>query len=66
MIKVYVNGQATETKVQNLAALLLERQFDMASIAVAMDGEFVAKAYYHTTLLQAGQKIEVLAPMQGG
>lgn len=61
-----LNGNLIETQSQNLSQLLEEHQFDCRSVATAIDGNFVPRSQYASTLLCAGQKIEVLAPMQGG
>ena len=66
MKTVFINGQAQQTLSQNLQQLLTEMQFDIAAIATAIDGNFVPKSQYLSTEIVHGQKIEVLAPMQGG
>ena len=65
-MKIYLNGQAYDTQSQSLAELLRECQFDVDCVASAVDGAFVPRQRYSETALAAGQKIEVLAPMQGG
>lgn len=65
-MKIYVNGQITETTSQTLYELMIELDFDLECIATAIDGEFVSKTKYQETLLKVNQKIEVLSPMQGG
>ncbi len=66
MKTIYVNGQQKQTESENLHQLLIELEFDVTAIATAIDGNFVPKSLYQTTAIQQGQKIEVLAPMQGG
>lgn len=65
-MKIYLNGNPIDTHSENLSQLLEEQQFDGSAVATAVDGNFVPRSQYTTTLLCAGQKIEVLAPMQGG
>lgn len=65
-MNLYLNGNLIETQSHNLSQLLKEQQFDCSAVASAVDGNFVPRSQYATTVLCAGQKIEVLAPMQGG
>lgn len=65
-MNVYLNGDLIETQSQTLTELLLEQNMDASVVATAVDGNFVPRTQYHYTHLHAGQKIEVLAPMQGG
>ncbi|WP_297425558.1 sulfur carrier protein ThiS [uncultured Acinetobacter sp.] len=65
-MNIYLNGQAIDTQSLNLADLLLEHDMDASVVATAIDGDFVPRSQYHCTPLMSGQKIEVLAPMQGG
>lgn len=66
MKNLFVNGQMQQSQAENLAELLVEMQFDIDCIACAVEQNFVPKAMYQQTILVEGQKIEVLAPMQGG
>jgi sulfur carrier protein len=65
-MKLYLNGNSIDTQSQSLSQLLQEQQFDCSAVATAIDGNFVPRSQYTITLLSSGQKIEVLAPMQGG
>jgi len=66
-MRIIVNGAAREVSAQSdLAAALAELGFGEAVVATAVNGEFVAVAARCTTLLCAGDQLEVLAPMQGG
>jgi sulfur carrier protein len=66
MFKIFVNGEAVETEAQNITELLKHMAFDFASVAVALDGNFLPKTRYSETEIHSGQKVEVLSPMQGG
>lgn len=66
MKTIYVNGKMIQTTALDLTELFSSLQFDQESIATAIDGQFIPKTQYAQTFIQAGQKIEVLAPMQGG
>lgn len=65
-MKIYLNGQLIETQTKNIYDLFLEMNIDIACVATAIDGNFVSRQAYPTTLLVQGQKIEVLSAMQGG
>ena len=65
-MNLYLNGKHIDTQSQTLSQLLEEQQFDCTAVASAVDGNFVPRSQYASTRLSDGQKIEVLAPMQGG
>lgn len=61
-----VNGEPCEVEAGNLADLL--RQFDYADavVATALNGEFVPARKRAETALSEGDRIEIVAPRQGG
>ncbi|MCI0999599.1 MULTISPECIES: sulfur carrier protein ThiS [Ochrobactrum] len=63
---IVLNGEVITTAAANLAALLAEIELDEAVVATALNGEFVASDERSTATLSSGDRIEVLAPMQGG
>lgn len=63
---IVLNGEVVETTAANLAALLTEIELDEAVVATALNGEFIAGDEREKTEISAGDRIEVLAPMQGG
>ncbi len=63
---IVLNGEVVTTTAANLAALLAEIELDEAVVATALNGEFVARDEREAATLSAGDRIEVLAPMQGG
>ncbi|HWT62970.1 MAG TPA: sulfur carrier protein ThiS [Ochrobactrum sp.] len=63
---IVLNGAVVETTAATLAALLTEIELDEAVVATALNGEFIAGDERETTAISAGDRIEVLAPMQGG
>ncbi|MEJ5900950.1 sulfur carrier protein ThiS [Ochrobactrum teleogrylli] len=63
---IVLNGEVITTAAANLAALLAEIELDEAVVATALNGEFVASDERATAILSPGDRIEVLAPMQGG
>jgi sulfur carrier protein len=65
-ITVLVNGETVETRAATLAELLAERGFAEGAVATALNGEFVARSARAGTRLAADDKIEIVAPRQGG
>ncbi len=61
-----VNGEPTETDAATLAALVASLGFAEAQVATALNGEFVARGQRAATLLGDGDKVEIVAPRQGG
>lgn len=67
MIEIVVNGEAkTLTAATDVASALADWGYECGRIALAVNGEFVARSEYATRLLQAGDAVEVVAPVQGG
>ncbi len=64
-MKITLNGEAVETTATTLADLLSERGFG-PKVGTARNGAFVPGALRATTPLADGDRIEVVAPMQGG
>lgn len=65
-MKLQLNGASIETEVSTLAELLVAEGLGGAKVATAVNGEFVPAAARAGQMLNAGDAIEVLAPMQGG
>lgn len=65
-MKILVNGAWREANALDLAAALKELGYGDAVVATAVNGEFVPAASRPATHLAEGDRIEVLAPMQGG
>ena len=66
-MKIIVNGDAHEVPAPaSLAGALDQLGFGGAVVATALNGEFVASAARGTITLSEGDRVEVLAPMQGG
>jgi len=65
-MKLQLNGIAIDTDVTTLATLLDEQGFAEAKVATAVNGQFVPEALRNAQILDEGDLIEVLAPMQGG
>ena len=65
-MKIEVNGEPREVAGPNLAQALAELGWGEARVATALNGDFVPKAVRVDTPLKEGDRLEVLAPMQGG
>lgn len=62
---ITLNGESREISATNLADLLEECDFS-GQIATALNGEFVPHTSREETKLTQGDRVEILAPMQGG
>ena len=65
-IGLVVNGAALASAADCLGALLAELGYGDAKVATAVNGVFVPAARRGATRLSAGDKIEIVAPRQGG
>ena len=65
-MKILLNGAWRDTAAGELSALLEELGLAGAVVATAVNGEFVAAAVRAHAALTEGDRVEVLAPMQGG
>jgi sulfur carrier protein len=65
-MRIEVNGEARELAATTLAQALIDLGWGEAKVATALNGEFVPAAARATQTLRDGDRIEVLAPMQGG
>lgn len=65
-MNIQVNGEWRELHAADLAAALAELGFADAVIATAVNGEFVPAAARAGAALAEGDRLEILAPMQGG
>jgi len=63
---VIVNGEPRELAASNLAAALKALDYETATVATALNGEFVPRRAREATALKDGDRIEILAPRQGG
>jgi len=65
-MRVLVNGASREIRAADLTGALEELGYGGAVVATALNGEFVAAVERPAARLADGDRIEVLAPMQGG
>jgi sulfur carrier protein len=65
-MRIYVNGDQREIAPGTLALALDALGYGGKKIATAVNGRFVAASVRPGMELSDGDKIEVVAPMQGG
>jgi sulfur carrier protein len=65
-MRILVNGASREIRAADLPGALEELGYGGAIVATAVNGEFVPAAARRTAPLADGDRLEVLAPMQGG
>jgi sulfur carrier protein len=65
-MKILVNGAWRNTAAPDLASALLELGYAEAVVATALNGEFVPASSRNDARLAEGDRLEILAPMQGG
>ena len=65
-MKLIVNGARIEAQSTTLAALLVELGHGEARVATALNEDFVPAAARDDTTLADGDRVEIVAPRQGG
>lgn len=65
-MRIEVNGTARDITATTLAEALAELGWAEARVATALNGDFVPSSARADHALRDGDRLEVLAPMQGG
>jgi sulfur carrier protein len=65
-LRITVNGEPREIAAANLAEALVALDYETAIVATALNGEFVPKRKRPDTPIAEGDRIEIVAPRQGG
>lgn len=65
-MKIIVNGEPADTGSGTLKDLLAELGLGDATVATALNGAMVRAAKREATAIGEGDRVEILAPMQGG
>jgi len=65
-VKLVVNGELQEIGATTLAEAVQSLDFAEAKVATALNGEFVPARARDATALKDGDRIEIVAPRQGG
>ena len=67
MIKVSINGKLKEIKDGlNIHELITTLNYKTKGFAIAINTIFVSIKSYETTIINDGDTIDILAPVQGG
>ena len=67
MIQVSVNSDMKQVdEALPLSELLSDWGFDCQKVAVAVNEDFVPRSAYAATCLQENDRVDVVAPVQGG
>jgi sulfur carrier protein len=65
-MKITVNGAEHELEAATLAAALNALDYDATTVATALNGHFVPRRKREETKIAEGDRIEIVAPRQGG
>jgi sulfur carrier protein len=65
-MQIVLNGKPREVARERLDGVLEELGYQGAKVATAVNGNFVACNIRAATRLKNGDRVEVIAPMQGG
>lgn len=65
-MKIMVNGEKVEVNATTLDAILVELGHGEAKVATALNEEFVPATLRADTELEAEDRLEIVAPRQGG
>lgn len=65
-MRIVVNAEEKQVVATTLAALCQELGFHAPQVATAVNGEFVARDNRDNTPIREGDRVEIVAPMQGG
>jgi sulfur carrier protein len=63
---IRLNGAQVETCARTLAELVAIEGHAEAAVATAVNGDFVPRQERTATLLSEGDRVEIVAPRQGG
>jgi sulfur carrier protein len=65
-MKIWLNGASRDVRATRLSEVLVEIGMADAKVATAVNGDFVPAAGRESTRLAEGDRVEVVAPQQGG
>ena len=67
MIKISLNDELYElNETTNLLNFLNEQGITLSATAVLINQQFIARSSYENTILQEGDVVLLVSPMQGG
>ena len=65
-MRLIVNGESRDVEATTLAGALVALDYGEATVATALNGEFVSARSRDSTPVKEGDRIEILSPRQGG
>jgi sulfur carrier protein len=65
-MQIVVNGESRAVEATTLAGALEALDYGEAKVATALNGEFVPARLREATAVKDGDRVEILAPRQGG
>nr|WP_111298730.1 sulfur carrier protein ThiS [Paracoccus saliphilus] len=65
-MRIEVNGEPRQIAATTVATALAELGWGEARVATALNGDFLPAARREAQVLHDGDRLEILAPMQGG
>ena len=65
-MKLSINGEPREVSASRLSEVLAELGLADAKVATAVNGDFVPAGARERTALAEGDRVEIVAPQQGG
>ena len=65
-IAILLNGERIKTEVRTLSELVAGQGFEATAVATAVNGDFVPREARAATRLAGGDRVEIVAPRQGG
>jgi sulfur carrier protein len=65
-MRLVVNGEPQDVPAATLSEAVQSLDFAEAKVATALNGEFVPARARAATLVKDGDRIEIVAPRQGG
>jgi sulfur carrier protein len=67
MISIYFNDTVQQIEpTQLLQELLIQNNYIEQHFAVAINNQLIPRMAYNTTLLNSGDRVDIIVPMQGG
>lgn len=63
---VIVNGRETKVAARDIAGLIAEMDYEFTQLAIAVNQRVVPRSRWAEHALNAGDKIEIITPRQGG
>ena len=65
-MRISLNGESRQSEAKTLGALLAEYDYRSQQVATALNGSFVHRHLRDQTVLKEGDKVEIVAPIEGG